>query len=75
MSYTNLKNEDPNLPKMTTKDDEIKGITHKREKNYDENISKFFKIDNKFYRNKHKTLNEKKILLIFSEIFWCVLQQ
>ena len=46
MAYPNLKNEDPTLLKITTKDDETKELKFETEKHDYENILKTHKIDN-----------------------------
>ena len=68
MAYANLKNEDPNLLKITKKDDEIEKLKYKTEKHDHENIIKFPEIDNEYFRKKYKSLIRKKVLLIISEI-------
>ena len=62
-------NNDLELLKNKTKDDEINEIkktNHK--KRDDEKIYKTLKIDEGFYRKKFKTLNKKTVLLIITEI-------
>ena len=66
--YLILKNEDPILLKITTKDDRIKELQYKTEKHDHENILRSLKIDNEYYKRKHKNLNNKKVLLIITEI-------
>ena len=66
-TYPSLNN-DPELLKIKTKDDEIKDLKHKSEKHDHENILKSLKIDNEYYKKKYKNLNKKKILLIITEI-------
>ena len=63
----NLKN-DPELSKIKTKDDEIKDLKYRTEKNDHEIILKTLKIDNENYKMKYKSLNKKKVLLITTEI-------
>ena len=67
MSYPTLKNEDPTLFKIKTKDDEIEVIKYRTEKLDYENILKSLKTDNDYYRKKNKNLNKKKVLLVNSE--------
>ena len=66
-TYPNLNNE-PELLKIKTRDDEIKNLKYQTEKHDHENILKSLKIDNEYYKKKYKSLNEKKILLIITEI-------
>ena len=66
-TYPDLKNE-PELLKIKTRDDEIKNLKNQTEKHYHENILKSLKIDKDYYKKKYKSLNKKKILLIFTEI-------
>ena len=68
MAYPNLQNEDQELIKIKTKDDEIKDLKNKKEKHDHENILKSLKIDNDHYRKKCNPLNKKKKLLIITEI-------
>ena len=64
----NLKNEDPTLLKITTKDDKNKEIKYKTEKHDHENILQSLKIDNEYYKKKYKSLNKKKVSLIITEV-------
>ena len=66
-SYPDLKNE-PELIKIKTPDDEIKNLKFQTEKYDYENILKPLKIDNEHYKEKYKTLNKKKRLIIITEI-------
>ena len=66
-TYPNLNN-DPELLKIKTRDDEIKILKYQNEKHVHENILKSLKIDNEYYKKKYKSLNKKKILLIITEI-------
>ena len=60
-TYPNI-NKEPELLKNETRDDKFKKL-------YDhENILKPLKIDNEYYKKKHKDINKKKILLIITEI-------
>ena len=65
-TYPNLNNE-PELLKIKTRDDEIKNLKNQTEKHDHENILKSPKIDNEYYKKKYKSLNKKKILLIITE--------
>ena len=66
--FPNLKNEDPQLLKITTKDDEIKELKYRTEKHDHENILKSLKIDSECHRKEYKSLNKRKIFMIVSEI-------
>ena len=66
--YPNLKTDDVELLKIKTKDDQLKELQYKREKHNHENILKSLKVDNEYYKKKYKSLNEKKVLLIITEI-------
>ena len=61
-------NNDPELLKLKTKDDEIKDLKYKSEKHDHENILKSLKIGKEYYKNKYKSLNKKKVLLNITEI-------
>ena len=65
-TYPNLNNE-PELLKIKTRDDEIKNLKHQTENHDHENILKSLKIDNENYKKKYKSLN-KKMSLIITEI-------
>ena len=67
-TYPNLKTDDVDLLKITTKDDQIKELQYKTEKHDFDNILKSLKNDNEPYKKKHKSLNKKKILLNITEI-------
>ena len=66
-TYPNLNN-DPELLKIKTKDDEIKDLKCKSEKHDHENILKSLEIDNEYYKKKYETQNKRKMLLIITEI-------
>ena len=66
--YPNLKTDDVELLKIKTKDDQLKELQYKTEKHDFENILKSLKNDNESYKKRYKSLNKKKILLIFTEI-------
>ena len=66
-TYPNLNNE-PELLKIRTRDDEIKNLKYQTEKHDHENILKSLKIDNDYYKKKYKSLNKKKVLIIITEI-------
>ena len=65
--YPNNNNE-PELLKIKTRDDEIKNLKYQTEKHDHENILKSLKSDNESYKKKYKSLNKKKVLLIITEI-------
>ena len=67
-AYPNLKNEDVELLKIKTKDDQLKELQYRTEKHDHENILKSLKADNEKYKKLYKSLNKKKILLIITEI-------
>ena len=73
-TYPSLNN-DPELLKIKTKDDEIKNLKNETEnlkyyseRHNHENILKSLKADNEYYIKKYKNLNKKKVLLIITEI-------
>ena len=61
--HPNLKNEDVELLKIKTRDDEIKNLKYQTEKHDHENILKSLKVDNEYYKKKYKSLNKKNVLL------------
>ena len=61
-------NNEPELLKIKTKDDEIKNLKYKTEKHDFDNILKSLKNDNDSYKKKYKSLNKKKVLLVITEI-------
>ena len=65
-TYPSLNN-DPELLKIKTKDDEIKDLKYRSEKHDHENIIKSVKNDNEYYK-KYKRLNKKKVFLFITEI-------
>ena len=66
-TYPNLNNE-PELVKIKTRDDEIKNSKYQTGKHDHEKILKSLKIDNEHCKKNYKGLNKKKILLIITEI-------
>ena len=66
-TYPNIYNE-PELLKMKTRDDEIKNLKHQIKKHDLKNLIKSLKADNEYFRKKYKSLNEKKIILVITEI-------
>ena len=67
MAYPSLNN-DPELLKIKTKDDQLKELQYRTEKHDHENILKSLEADNEKYKKIYKSLNKKKILLIITEI-------
>ena len=65
-TYPNLNNE-PELLKIKTRDDEIEALKYQTEKHDHENILKSLKTDNEKYKKIYKSLNKTKILLIITE--------
>ena len=68
MSTNPNMNNDPELLKIKTKDEEIKDLKYKTEKHDHENILKSLKIDNEYYKKKYKSLNKKKVISFIFEI-------
>ena len=66
--YPNLKTDDVEFLKIKTKDDQLKEVQYRQEKDDHENFLKSLKIDNEYYKKKYKNLNKKKVLLIITEI-------
>ena len=66
-TYPPLNNE-PELLKTRTTDDEIKNLKHQAEKHDHENKIKSPKIDNEYYKKKYKNSIKKNISLIVTEI-------
>ena len=66
-TYSNINNE-PDLLKVKTRDDEIKNLKYQTAKHDHENILKSLKIDNKYYKKKCKSLIKKNVLLNITEI-------
>ena len=58
-NYPNLNNE-PELLKIKTRDDEIKNLKYQTEKHDHENIVKSLKIDNENYKKKLKVWMKRK---------------
>ena len=65
-TYPNVNNE-PQLLKIKTRDDEIRNLNYQTEKHDHENILKSLKIDNDYYKKNYKNLNKKKVLLSNTE--------
>ena len=66
-----MKNDDVELLKIKTRDDQLKELQYKTKKHDFDNILKSLKNDNESYKKKSKSLNKKKILLIITEILVC----
>ena len=58
-TYPNLNNE-PELLKTKTRDDEIKNVKYQTEKHDQGKILKSPKIDNEKYRREYNSLNKKR---------------
>ena len=58
MAYLNINNE-PELLKIKTRDDEIKNLRNQTEKIDKENILKSPRIDNEYYKKKYRKLNKR----------------
>ena len=67
-NYPNLNNE-PELLKIKTRDDEIRNLKYQTKRHDHENILKDPEIHYEYYKKKYKSLNKKKVLLIITEIF------
>ena len=70
-TYAILNNE-PEMLKIKTRDDEIENFKKQTEKHDHENIIKSLKIVNGYYKKEYKSLNKKKIIMIVSEILFGV---
>ena len=66
MSTYPILNNEPELLKTKTRDDEIKILKYQTEKHDHENILKSLKVDNEYYKKKYKNLNKKKVILIIT---------
>ena len=62
-TYPNLNNE-PELLKTKTRDEEIKNLKYQTEKHDHENILKSLEIDNEYYKKEYKSLKKKKLSII-----------
>ena len=58
-TYPNINNE-PEILKTKTRDDEIKSLKHPTEKHDHENILENLKFDNDIYKKKFKSLKKRK---------------
>ena len=67
MTYPNLNNE-PELLKLKTRDNEIRNLKYQTEKHDHENILKSLITDNDNYKKNYESLKKKKILLFITEI-------
>ena len=61
-------NNESELLKIKTKDDEIKDLKYKTEKHDYEMILKSVKNDNEYFKKKYKSLKKKKKFMIVSVI-------
>ena len=61
-TYPNINN-DRELLKIKTKNDEIKDLKHKTENHDHENISKSLKIENEYYKKKYKSSKLKESII------------
>ena len=61
-------NNDRELLKIKTKDEESKDLKFRTEKHDHENILKSLEIDDEYHKKRYQSLNKKKILLIIAEI-------
>ena len=66
--YPDFKTDNVELLKIKTRDDEIKNLKYTHERHDHENFLKSLKVGNDYYKQKYKSLNKKKILLIITEI-------
>ena len=65
-NYLNLNNE-PELLKIKTRDDEIKNLKYQTEKHDHEDLLKSLKIDIEYYKKNYKSLNKKKVIMNITE--------
>ena len=65
-TYPNI--DEPELLQKKTRADEFKNLKYQTEKHDHETILNSLKVDNEYYKKKHKNLNKKKVLLINTEI-------
>ena len=66
MTYPNI-NIEPELLKKT-RDDEFKNLRYQTEKHDYENVLKSLKIDSEYYKKKYRSLHQKEVFMIVSEI-------
>ena len=66
-NYPNLNNESE-LMKIKTRDNENRNLKYQTEKHDHGNIIKSLKIDSEYYKKKYKSVNKKKVSLIITEI-------
>ena len=60
-TYPNLNNE-PELFKIKTRDEEMKNLKYQTEKHDHQNILKSLKNDNEYYKKKYKSLKKESII-------------
>ena len=53
-------NNEPELLKIKTRDDKIENLKYQTGKHDHENILKFLKLENDYYKKKDRSLNKKK---------------
>ena len=68
-TYLNINNE-PELLKIKTRDDEIKNLKYQTQKHDHENILKSLKIDNEYYKKEYKSLIKKNVSLFITEMLF-----
>ena len=61
MTHPKINNQ-PELLKIKKRDDEIKNLKYQAEKHDHENCLKSLKIDNEYFKKKHKNLKKNKIM-------------
>ena len=60
MSGYPIINNEPELLKIKTRDDEIENLTYQTEKHDHENILKSLNFDNEYYKKKYISLHKKR---------------
>ena len=65
--YPNINNE-PELLKIKTRNDEIKNLKYQTEEHDHENILGSLNVDNEKYQKKSRNFNKKKVIIIITEI-------
>ena len=61
-TYPNLNNE-PELLKIKTRDDDFKNLKYQTEKHDHEKVLKSLKIDNGHHKKKYESLNKKSVVI------------
>ena len=67
MSKYPILNNDPQLLRIETEDDETEDLRYRTEKHYYENLLKSLKIDKEYYKKKYKSSNKKKVMLFITK--------